>query len=100
MSKGFNGTSLSATRRLILHEKAHFIYWELVDEETKNDWIELGGWFPDPTAASGYSTWKTTESVSAYGHANGPGEILLNPLLIMSKMLTSLKQFQWENMSL
>ena len=35
MSKGFNGTSLSATRRLILHEKAHFIYWELVDEETK-----------------------------------------------------------------
>ena len=74
MSKGFNGTSLSATRRLILHEKAHFIYWELVDEETKNDWIELGGWFPDPTAASGYSTWKTTESVSAYGHANGPGE--------------------------
>ena len=56
MSKGFNGTSLSATRRLILHEKACFIYWELVDEETKNDWIELGGWFLDPTAASGYST--------------------------------------------
>lgn len=74
MSKGFNGVEIGATRRLILHEKAHFIYWELVDQETKNEWIEVGGWFVDPTSASGWSTYNTTESVSAYGHANGPGE--------------------------
>ena len=74
MSKGFNGVEIGATRRLILHEKAHFIYWDLVDQETKDEWIDIGGWFIDPTSASGWSTYNTTESVSAYGHANGPGE--------------------------
>lgn len=74
MDISFSGSFLSGTRRLILHEKTHFLWAYTFDDQVKTDWIELGGWFQDPTSASGWSTYNTTESVSAYGHAGGPDE--------------------------
>ncbi|MDE6631839.1 MAG: hypothetical protein K2K23_02455, partial [Muribaculaceae bacterium] len=62
------------TQRLILHEKTHFLWAFTFSEEIKKDWIELGGWFRDPNASSGWSTTKTTEFVSAYAHAHNPDE--------------------------
>ena len=80
MSKAFVSGNLSDTRRLILHEKAHFLWAYTFDDSTKEDWIEIGGWFEDPTSASGWSTDNTTEFVSAYAHAKTPMKIWLNQL--------------------
>lgn len=74
MEVAFNGSDLSAIRRLILHEKTHFLWAYTFDENLKKDWIEVGGWFEDPTSGSGWSTYNTTEFVSAYGHDNNPDE--------------------------
>ncbi|MEN8702592.1 MAG: T9SS type A sorting domain-containing protein [Polaribacter sp.] len=82
MSKGFIGGNLSETRRLILHEKAHFLWQYTFDNTTKDDWTELGGWFEDPTSASGWSTYNTTEFVSAYAHAKNPNEDMAESIAI------------------
>jgi hypothetical protein len=74
MSKSFNGGSLNDSRRLILHEKAHFLWEYTFDDSLKDDWIEIGGWFEEPGTASGWSTYNTTESVSAYAHLKNPNE--------------------------
>jgi hypothetical protein len=76
MSKAFNGGNINDSRRLILHEKAHFLWAYTFDQELKDDWAELGGWFIDPTSASGWSTYNTTEAVSAYAHLKNPDEDL------------------------
>ena len=76
MSKAFNGGSINDSRRIILHEKAHFLWAYTFDQQLKDDWAELGGWFLDPTGASGWSTTNTTESVSAYAHLKNPNEDL------------------------
>lgn len=73
-SKAFNGGDINDSRRLILHEKAHFLWAYTFDQQLKDDWAELGGWFLDPTKASGWSTTNTTESVSAYAHLKNPNE--------------------------
>ena len=82
MSKAFIGGNLSDTRRLILHEKAHFLWAYTFDDTTKEDWIEIGGWFEDPTSASGWSTYNTTEFVSAYAHAKNPNEDMAESIAI------------------
>ena len=100
MSKAFNGWDINDVKRLIIHEKAHFIYWNTVDEETKAEWREIGGWFEDPTAASGWSTYMTTGFPSPYAHANNPGEdfaeaiafYLTNPDQVMS---VSMEKFEF-----
>ena len=74
MSKAFRRGSLNDSRRLILHEKAHFLWEYTFDDSLKNDWIEIGGWFEDATSASGWSTSNTTEAVSAYAHLKNPNE--------------------------
>ena len=74
MSKAFSGGSLNDARRLILHEKAHFLWEYTFDDSLKDDWADIGGWFKDPTSASGWSTYNTTESVSAYAHLKNPNE--------------------------
>ena len=82
ISKAFISSNLSDTRRLILHEKAHFLWEYTFDDNTKEDWTELGGWFEDPTTASGWSTYNTTEFVSAYAHAKNPNEDMAESIAI------------------
>ena len=76
MSKAFNGGDINGARRIILHEKAHFLWFYSFDQTLKDDWAEVGDWFEDPTSASGWSTTNTTESVSAYAHLKSPSEDL------------------------
>jgi hypothetical protein len=73
MSVAFTG-EINDTRRLILHEKAHFLWAYSFDQNIKDEWIEIGGWFEDPTAGSGWSTNQTTGFVSPYSHAINPNE--------------------------
>ena len=73
MDKAFAGDIFSI-QRLILHEKAHFLWANSFDNKTKDDWALLGSWFLDPTSKSGWSTTNTTEFVSAYAHEKNPNE--------------------------
>lgn len=75
MESAFGGNNVGFdTQRLILHEKTHFLWAFVFSDEIKNDWIELGGWYPDPNSASEWSTTKDAESVSAYAHQHTPNE--------------------------
>ena len=74
MESAFKGQSVDAVHRLILHEKAHFLWDYLFDEQLKADWIELGGWFENPDDPDGWSTTKQVEFVSAYAHGVNPNE--------------------------
>lgn len=100
MNSAFQGNDLFNTQRLVIHEKAHFLWEGLFDQKLKDDWAELGGWYLDPTTASGWSTTRTTEFVSAYSHALNPNEdmaesisfYVLNPDMLMSR---SIRKFEF-----
>lgn len=74
MESAFKGASYEYMHRLILHEKAHFLWSHLFDEQLKQDWIELGGWYENPDDKDGWSTTKQVEFVSAYAHGVNPNE--------------------------
>lgn len=74
MEKAFNGSDINDVRRLILHEKTHFLWEYTFDDQLKDDWADIGGWFEDPTSPSGWSNYNTTEFVSPYGHEINPNE--------------------------
>ena len=74
MESAFREQGADYIHRLILHEKAHFLWAHLFDEQLKQDWIELGGWYENPNDKDGWSTTKQTEFVSAYAHAKNPNE--------------------------
>ncbi len=67
-------TDIHHTHKLILHEKSHFMWANLFPLQLKEDWIELGGWYPNAEDPDGWSTTKTAEFVSAYAHAKNPNE--------------------------
>ena len=56
MESGFSNFSIDYIHRLVLHEKAHFLWEYTFDDDLREDWSALGGWFEDPNAPSGWST--------------------------------------------
>jgi len=74
MESAFQEQGADYIHRLILHEKAHFLWAHLFDEQLKQDWIQLGGWYENPDDADGWSTTKQVEFVSAYAHGKNPNE--------------------------
>ena len=74
MEHAFNTPSILSVHRLIIHEKAHFLWAYLFGDQLKEDWIELGGWYPDANEPDGWSTTKQTEFVNAYAHGKTPNE--------------------------
>ena len=74
MEDAFRTASSSQIHRLIIHEKAHFLWAHLFDDRLRQDWIRLGGWYRNDNANSGWSTNKQTEFVSAYAHDENPNE--------------------------
>ena len=59
------------TQRIILHEKAHFLWSYLFEEQLKADWIELGEWYYEDGR---WLTTNQTEFVSDYAHGENPNE--------------------------
>ena len=100
METAFKSQDITYMQRLVLHEKAHFLWEHTFDSTTKNDWAVLGGWFLDPTSSTGWTTSNTTEFVSAYAHAKNPNEdmaesiafYITNPDALRSR---SLKKFEF-----
>ena len=74
MEDAFRVASDSQIHRLIIHEKAHFLWAHLFDDRLRHDWITLGGWYRNDNASSGWSTTKQTEFVSPYAHDENPNE--------------------------
>lgn len=64
----------SYIHRLIIHEKAHFMWRNLFSEDIKKKWIEIAGWYEDTNNPDGWSTTKTTDLVSDYAHGKNPDE--------------------------
>ena len=74
MESAFQGTDISFVHRLILHEKAHFLWEHLFNDQLKQDWIAIGGWYENLEDRDGWSTTKQVEFVSAYAHGVNPDE--------------------------
>ncbi len=74
MESAFQAQGSDYINRLILHEKAHFLWEHLFDDQLIQDWIELGGWYENPDDTDGWSTTKQHEFVSAYAHGKNPNE--------------------------
>ncbi len=74
MDKTFLGSEVEDTFRLVLHEKAHFLWEHVFSDELKAKWIDIGGWYKTPNDTDGWSTTKETEFVTAYSHAINPDE--------------------------
>ena len=74
MEVAFRNASDSQIHRLIIHEKAHFLWEHLFDDRLRQDWIRLGGWYRNDRASSGWSTTRQIEFVSAYAHDENPNE--------------------------
>ena len=95
MDFAFTTTSLDYLHRLIIHEKAHFIYASLLSGTLRAKWNEVGGWYENPDDPEGWSTIKTTEFVSAYAHKKNPDEdfaesvsyFIINPDKLRSRSL-------------
>jgi len=95
MEKAFNTFSIHYLHRLILHEKAHFLWANIFDNELKSDWIELGGWYECTEKESGWCTTMQAEFVSAYAHLKNPNEdmaeslsyFIINPDALKSRSL-------------
>ena len=63
------------TRRIIAHEKAHFLWAYVFNRELKLDWAKLGGWYREGTSESGWSTTKDRSAfVSDYASEKNPNE--------------------------
>ncbi len=77
----FRRDYISDTRRVIAHEKAHFLWTHLFPQQLKNDWQELGGWYKNPKSEEGWSTDKDRKGfVSDYAHEKNPNEDMAESL--------------------
>lgn len=77
----FGRSNVDDTRRLIAHEKAHFLWSHLFPEQIKQDWAKLGGWHENKDSGIGWSTTKDRkEFVTDYAYQNNPNEDMAESL--------------------
>ncbi len=72
------GSSIDQIRdyihRLILHEKTHFIYRNVLSDKLRQEWITVAGWYENANDPDGWSNKYTTSFVSPYAHKKNPNE--------------------------
>ena len=67
--------NLNDTRKIIAHEKAHFLWAYVFNHQLKADWVKLGGWYQDSASESGWSTTKERSGfVTDYAYTENPNE--------------------------
>ena len=67
--------SFNDTRRVVAHEKSHFLWAYIFTDQLKADWMRLGGWYQDSTSESGWSTTKDRSAfVTDYAYTENPNE--------------------------
>lgn len=62
--------------RLILHEKAHFLWRNVLSSRIRNEWINVAGWYRNEDDPDDWSTRYTTTFVGPYAHGINPNEDL------------------------
>lgn len=72
MESAFTGSDISYIHKLILHEKAHFLWSYTFDDQLRQEWTELGQWYQDDEGE--WYTKQQTQFVSSYAHHNNPNE--------------------------
>ena len=66
--------NVNDTRKIIAHEKAHFLWFYVFNKQLRADWMKLGGWSRD-SSESGWSTTKErSEFVTDYAYTEDPNE--------------------------
>lgn len=71
----FRRGNSNRARHVIAHEKAHFLWTYVFNSEIRADWAKLGGWYPDSTTESGWSTTKERSAfISTYAFEEDPNE--------------------------
>ena len=72
---------ISEIRKILAHEKSHFLWTHLLPIQLKKDWIELGGWYEDKGSEHGWSTnKKRAEFVTDYAFKKNPNEDMAESL--------------------
>ena len=67
--------NLNNTRRVIAHEKAHFLWAYAFNNQLRADWRRLGGWYQDSASETGWSTTKDRSAfVTDYAYTENPNE--------------------------
>ena len=67
--------NLNDTRKIIAHEKAHFLWAYVFNQKLRADWAKLGGWYQDSASESGWSTTKERSAfVTDYAYTENPNE--------------------------
>lgn len=68
-------------KRLLAHEKTHFLWTHLFNNKLREDWIKLGGWYEDKENKEGWSTHKKrAEFVTDYAFEKNPDEDMAESL--------------------
>jgi hypothetical protein len=80
MERAFTDPLLEHTQRLILHERAHFLWTKVLSDTFKQRWAETGDWHEDAQSTTGWSTGHTTGFVSAHANAVNPVEDMAESL--------------------
>ena len=75
---------VSDSRRVVAHEKAHFLWTHLFPEQLKNDWQELGGWYEVKKDAKNKEGWATNKNrntfITDYAYEKNPNEDMAESL--------------------
>jgi len=58
--------------RLMIHEKAHFVWYSMMPPSLRQEWNDVGEWYKGEDGE--WYTNQTTQFVSAYAHSEEPGE--------------------------
>lgn len=62
-------------QRIILHEKAHFLWEYTLNWDLRAEWAKIGGWKKDPNNRFGWSNTRSQkEFVTAYARSKNPNE--------------------------
>ena len=67
--------NLNNARRVIAHEKAHFLWACVFNPQLKAEWRKLGGWYQDSASETNWSTTKDRSAfVTDYAYTENPNE--------------------------
>ena len=77
----FNRGNVQDARRVVAHEKTHFLWHYVFSPQLRADWTKLGGWYQDMRSESGWSTTQARSTfVSTYAYEMNPNEDMAESL--------------------
>ena len=66
--------NVNDTRKIITHEKAHFLWSYVFNKKLRADWAKLGGWSRDSSESGWSTTQERSTFVTDYAYTENPNE--------------------------